>query len=89
MLSQFQTHGIGWNERKELILPSGETIVHSNIIDLIKEALVGTKKRGPLPVGWQAFIDAIVATPIPTTLFRKKSTLEDIAKAQGHVWQVY
>ena len=89
LLSQFQTHGIGWNERKELILPSGETIAHSNIIDLIKEALVGTKKRGPLPVGWQAFIDAIVATPIPTTLFRKKSTLEDIAKAQGHVWQVY
>lgn len=89
LLSQFQTHGIGWNEQKELTLPSGEVIAHSNIIDLIKEALVGAKKRGPLPVGWKAFIEAIVATPIPPSLFRKKSTLEDITKAQEHVWQVY
>ena len=78
-----------WNEEEELTLPSGQVIAHSNFIDLIKEVLVGTKERTPLPVGLKTFIDAIVATPIPTSLYRKKSTLDDISKAQEHVWGVY
>ena len=39
-------------KQKELTLPSGEVIAHYNIIDFIEEA----------------FIEAIVAIPIPTFL---------------------
>lgn len=91
LVSQLRDHGIEWNEQKELRLSSGETIAHSNIIDLIKEAVVGTKKkqREPLPIGWQAFIEAIASSSIPVSLFKKKSTLDDIARAQHHAWEVY
>ena len=33
LVSQFQRHGIGWNEQKQLTLPSRQVIAHSNIID--------------------------------------------------------
>ena len=52
-LSQLRNHRFEWNDKKELIMPSGKMIQHSNIIDLIKEALVSSrgKKRVLQPMG--------------------------------------
>ena len=62
--------------KKRLRLSSGEIINHLNIIELIKEAVVGTKKkqREPLPIGWETFIEAIASSSIPVSLFKTKST---------------
>lgn len=91
LISQLHEHGIRWNEQKELMLTTGETIEHSNIVDLIQEALVGRKKkkqRESTPIGWEAFIQAIASSTIPKSFFTKQSTLQDINKEQ-HGWEVY
>ena len=43
LLSQLQARGMKWNTTGELILPDGRTIDNSNILDLLKEAFVGSR----------------------------------------------
>lgn len=92
LLSKLRDEGIGWNEENELTLPSGEVIQHSNIVDLLKEAIVASRKKKredtSTPLGWQSFVEAIASSSIPKSIFTKKSTLEDIGKVQ-HEWEVY
>ena len=40
LLKELNAHGITWTDDKELVLKSGVIVPKSNIIDLIKEALV-------------------------------------------------
>ena len=90
-LSQLRHHRFEWNDKKELIIPSGKIVQHSNIIDLIKEALVSSrgKKRVLQPMGWEIFVEALAATSIPINFFTKQSTQEAIKQAQHHEWEVY
>ena len=91
LISKLHDQGIEWNDKKESKLPSGDIVPHSNIVDLIKEAVVAFKKksqRETVPVGWKAFITAIASSSIPKSLFTKRSTLHDIDTVQ-HEWEVY
>ena len=76
-LSQLERHGSTWTDNFGFITKSGEMI--GDIIDLLKEAFVGTKRiKRDLPKGWVHFINEIVDANIPRKLFTKKSTKEDI-----------
>ena len=91
-MKQLQDNNIKWNDNRELILPSGLIVPHTNIIDLITEAVVHKpKKRGeeptPRPNGWDAFINAIASSTIPKSFFTKKSTLAAFNRQDG--WEVY
>lgn len=89
LLSQLHSNRIEWNEEYELILPSGQIIAKSNIVDLIREALVSTKKKSPAPIGWNAFTEAIALSAIPKSLFNKKSTLKAIVQHKPeHEWEM-
>lgn len=90
-MSKLRDIGMDWNTNKELKLPSGEIINHSNIVDLIKEALVARKgKPDRLPLGWEDFIQAIANSSIPKSFFGKKNTLEEIERVSKHgIWEDY
>lgn len=84
-LSKLHDLGMEWNTDKEVKLPSGEIISHSNIVDLIKEALVsGKRKTERRPLGWEDFIRVIASSNIPKSMFTKKSTLEEIERVSQH-----
>ena len=83
LLGQLQARGVKWNTFGELILPDGQTIDKSNIVDLLNEAFVGSaKKSAQKPVGWTEFVQGIAQAHIPYTMFRKQSTLDDLNNAR-------
>jgi len=86
LLSQLKENRIGWTQNKELQLPTGQIIPHSNIVDLIKEALVGTRKktRTHIPTGWREFIQAIAHSNIPKSFFTKRTTQQDLEEIIEH-----
>lgn len=91
LLSQLHEYGVEWTDNKELVLSNGVIIPHSNIVDLIKEALVGTRKRQrTIPTGWQEFLKILATINLPKSFFPKKTTLHDLAEHQeGHEWEMY
>ena len=79
VLAEFEKYGTSWTNRNELVLKSGKVITNSNIIDLLKEALVGTRrKERRMPDGWKQFIEEIVDSDMSKDIFTKKTTREDI-----------
>ena len=98
LLSQLKDNRIGWTQNKELQLPTGQIIDHSNIVDLIKEALVASrkKKRAQIPIGWNEFIRAIATSTIPKSFFTKQTTRQDLEQLEAredespqHEWLMY
>ena len=86
LLGQLMARGMKWNDLNELVLPDGQTIANSNILALLKEALVArqsTKKPVQKPIGWTEFIQGIAQVGIPYGIFKKRSTLDDLNQAKG------
>ena len=92
-LSKLRDLGIEWNTDKDVKLPSGEIIHHSNIVDLMKEAVVSRqkKKNQPPPHEWEDFIPVIASSSIPKSFYIKRSTVKDIERLRQHhgVWEDY
>lgn len=85
LLEQLTSKGMRWNEKNNLVLASGDTIPDSNMVDLMKEALVNTGRRGrakPKPPGWDEFIIQVATTGVPHSLFTKQATLRDLGDAR-------
>lgn len=86
LLTQLNKRGIIWNDRKEVILPSGDLLQNSNIVDLVKEALMkGTKAK---PRGWKEFLASMADAGVPLSLFTKQSTIQGIRREQP-AWSDY
>lgn len=81
-VKHLNNNGITWNDELEV-----KHIPGSNIIDLIKEAIVRGKRR-TLPIGWEQFIYTIASSKIPTSFFSKTATIDDLQRMR-HEWQVY
>lgn len=81
LLSELDDAGITYNNKRELVINNGEIISRSNIIDLIKESLVKSN-RGEPPAGWQLFMDQVVDSAVPATLF-KAHTRQEIERARA------
>ena len=85
LLSELRAQGFKWKYNKELTTPSGQTLYGSNVIDLIKEALVQARRKVPKPTGWTEFILAVADSGIPKTLFTKKSTKQALEYTQRDI----
>ena len=85
LLSELRAQGFKWKYNKELTTPSGQTLYGSNVIDLIKEALVQARRKVPKPTGWTEFILAVADSGIPKTLFTKKSTKQALDYTQRDI----
>ena len=70
-----------WTDDNAVVLPNGRTIPQSNIVDLMKEALVTSRKTASRrrPKGWQEFIHSVATVGVPASLFNKQSTLRDLS----------
>ena len=80
LLAHLTKQGMTWNDRKEVFLPGGTLLHNSNIVDLVKEALVkGTKAK---PRGWNEFLASMAATGVPVSLFTKQSTIQGLQREQ-------
>ena len=91
LVSQLQDHGVQWTESKELVLPNGHVISNSNIVDLIKKALVGSKTRQRTnPTGWKDFLKLLSSLNFPKSFLAKKTTLHDLANLPTiREWETY
>jgi len=88
LLAELAIAKIKHTDSKEVVLPNGAVITRSNIVDLVKEALVGNHSRLK-PIGWDDFLESIVASNIPSTMFKKtvKNAIE-LMRA-GPAWEAY
>ena len=93
-LTQLQNYGTTWTDNYQLISKSGEVI--GDIVDLLKEAFVGTRRtERQIPSGWIQFIKEIVNANISRKTFSKKTTRDDIQqeieeRGQFHkTWENY
>lgn len=80
LLKELDDAGIKYNNKRELVLKSGEVVFQSNIIDLIKESLIKSK-RGEQPTGWQAFMEDVATSAVPVSLF-KSQTRQELEQAR-------
>jgi hypothetical protein len=88
LLNEMITAGFSWNPSKELVLPSTEPVVNSNIESILREALV----RGHSvvkPTGWKEFIDEISRSTVPLDLLTKKSTQQALSQTVQRAWEMY
>ena len=83
LLSELASAGITYATNRELVVNPGVVIPHSNIVDIIREALITDKKPvgTPKPVGWQDFINSVAASRVPKTIF-KQSVRKEIERRQ-------
>ena len=79
---------VTWTPLAELKTQFGKVIAGSNMIELIREAIVGKRKqkRTHTPHGWEAFIEQLAASTIPLSFFTKESTRQDIERLR---WRSY
>ena len=80
VLAELQLRSAKFN--RELIMPYGDTIHGSNIINLIKELVTGTR-QGELPVGWREFMALVANTNIPLAAFKKKSSKDTLKRLRN------
>lgn len=81
VLAELQLRGVKLNDNRELVMPYGDTIHGSNIINLMKELLTGTR-QGQLPTGWREFMTVVADTNIPLAAFKKKSTRDHLSRVR-------
>ena len=67
LLSELKEAGIRHTEKRELVLSSGEVISSSNIVDLLKVAVMPFRADMPKPIGWQHFLHAMTTSTVPKT----------------------
>ena len=88
ILAQLAKYGITYTNNQELITANGRVVPNSNITDILKEALVPSKKlKLPKPVGWNDFMNEVAASPIPKSLFTKSSVIKTLTKLQSVDWE--
>lgn len=80
VMSFLEAYGVTLTDKMEVISSNGDVIPNSNIVDLLKEALVATKRkeRVAVPTGWPEFIQEVANSNAPLNLFTKRTTLGDI-----------
>ena len=90
ILAKLAKYGITYTNNQELITANGRVVPNSNITDILKEALVPSKKlKLPKPVGWNDFMIEVAASPIPKSLFTKSSVVKTLTKLQDVDWEDY
>ena len=89
LLAELAKHGVTYTKDNEVVLPDKEVIAGSNMVDLLRAALVTERGRPPRkPKGWSQLIESIAASNIPLSLFSKSSTKRALDRATPR-WKVY
>ena len=89
LLAELAKYGVTYTKDNEVVLPDNEVIAGSNMVDLLRAALVTERGRPPRkPKGWSQLIDSIAASNIPLSLFSKSSTKRALDRATPR-WKVY
>ena len=94
LLTELANAGIKYTDNKELVLNTGEIVSHSNIIDLVKEALVSSRANTPKPIGWNEFVNNIATSTVPKSLLKAKTRreLERLPRLEEEIqppWEYY
>ena len=78
VLSALKATGNRITHDNELSLAQGGTLAGSDIVELMKELLVGSKQSSTKPEGWFSFLRAISNTTLPTSMFTKTAVRNKI-----------
>jgi hypothetical protein len=61
--------GVSWNSNFELITSYGDTLVNSNILDLLKYTLTSVPSNPGKPFGYSEFVKILSQTAVPIAIF--------------------
>lgn len=87
ILAELKASGMTFNNNRELKLAHGDTVHGSNIIDLIRELLVGaTSPKDVRLLGWKDFMNAIAYSNLPLSIFTKGTSRAVLRKLR---WEEY
>ena len=81
LLHHLRNAGVKWSNKGEIISRSGDVIPGSNAVDLVREALVGSrrmKQNYGEPSGGGEFLQTLREANVPRSLFGKKKTLRQL-----------
>ena len=84
LLHHLRNAGVKWSNKGELISRSGDMIHGSNAVDLVREALVGSrrmKQNYGEPSGLGEFLQTLREANVPISLFGKKNTLRQLQES--------
>ena len=84
LIHHLRNAGVKWSNKGELISRSGDVIPGSNAVDLVREALVGSrrmKQNYGEPSGWGEFLHTLREANVPRSLFGKKKTLRQLQES--------
>lgn len=87
ILAELNNSGVSFNINRELKLAHGDTVPGSNIIDLLRELLVGaTSPKDVRLSGWKEFMTAIAYSNLPLSIFTKGTSKHILRKLR---WEEY
>lgn len=87
ILAELKDTGVSFNSNRELKLAHGDTVPGSNIIDLMRELLVGaTSPKDVQLSGWKEFMAAIAYSNLPLSIFTKTTSKSLLRKLR---WEEY
>ena len=67
-------------------LAHGDTVPNSNIIELMRELLVGATTSRDNVEGWNEFLNAIARTDVPLSIFPKNAVKNALRRIR---WEEY
>lgn len=91
LLNELQQIGVRVTSNRELQLPHGDIIPGSDVVELIKEFLVGATPSRQKPVGWKDFANAVANSNAPIAMISKAGVKNLVKKIRNETinWDEY
>ena len=86
LMAELIASGVTINSKNELQLAHGDTVPNSNIIELMRELLVGATTSRDNVEGWNEFLNAIARTDVPLSIFPKNAVKNALRRIR---WEEY
>ena len=85
LLAHMEKQGVKWSNKGELTLPDGTVVTGSHGADLLRETLVGSRKKTKSDIhGWDSFLRSLAQTNVPQSVIGKKHTLSQLQMYKSH-----
>ena len=86
LVAALNASGVSFNSNYELQLAHGDTVSSSNIIELMRELLIGATTSRDNIKGWNEFLNAIARTEVPLSIFSKNAVKTALRRIR---WEEY
>ena len=87
LISDLLKSGAKITNNRELQVSHGDTVFGSDVVELVKELLVGSRFSVQKPKGWPEFVNAVADSDVPLRMISKsvsRNLIKKFGKSQIH-----